>query len=63
MRPTFRMCADMIVANDVIDRAIGFDENEVVILGSDGSETRIPRASKLVVAHRILDAVVQRLHG
>ncbi|HUP44399.1 MAG TPA: bifunctional phosphopantothenoylcysteine decarboxylase/phosphopantothenate--cysteine ligase CoaBC [Thermoanaerobaculia bacterium] len=60
-----RKGADLIVANDVSDRAIGFDseENEVLILSNDGSETRIARAPKLVIADRILDAVVQRLHG
>ncbi|HEU4521760.1 MAG TPA: bifunctional phosphopantothenoylcysteine decarboxylase/phosphopantothenate--cysteine ligase CoaBC [Thermoanaerobaculia bacterium] len=60
-----RKGADMIVANDVSDRTIGFDsdENEVLILSKDGSSTRIARSSKFVVANRILDAVIQRLHG
>lgn len=57
--------ADMIVANDVSDGAIGFDsdENEVLIVSKDGTATRIERSPKFVVANRILDAVIQRLHG
>jgi phosphopantothenoylcysteine decarboxylase/phosphopantothenate--cysteine ligase len=58
-----RKGADLIVANDVSDHAIGFDsaENEAVVFGRDGSETRIARAPKSVVAERILDLVVARL--
>ncbi len=54
---------DLIVANDVSDRAIGFDseQNEVLVLGRDGSSTKIERASKIVVANRILDLVAERL--
>jgi phosphopantothenoylcysteine decarboxylase/phosphopantothenate--cysteine ligase len=55
--------ADLIVANDVADAAIGFDsnENEVLIIGRDGHTTRFAKASKSAIAHRILDAVVARL--
>ena len=55
--------ADLIVANDVSDKTVGFDsdENEVLILGRDGSETRIDKAPKLVVANRILDLVVEKI--
>ena len=58
-----RKGADLIVANDVSDRAIGFDsdENEVLIIAKDGTSTRIEKSSKFVVANRILDAVIQRL--
>jgi phosphopantothenoylcysteine decarboxylase/phosphopantothenate--cysteine ligase len=58
-----RKGADLIVANDVSNRAIGFDseENEVLILGRDGSSVRVEKSSKLVIANRILDAVVARL--
>ena len=58
-----RKGADLIVANDVSDTAIGFDsdENEVLILGRDGSSVRVERSPKLVIANRILDAVVARL--
>lgn len=55
--------ADLIVANDVSNHGTGFDsdENEVLVLGRDGTSTKIDRASKLVVANRILDLVVERL--
>jgi phosphopantothenoylcysteine decarboxylase/phosphopantothenate--cysteine ligase len=58
-----RKNADLIVANDVADSSIGFDsdQNEVVVLARDGSSTRIARASKLVVANRIIDLVVSSL--
>jgi phosphopantothenoylcysteine decarboxylase/phosphopantothenate--cysteine ligase len=58
-----RKGADLIVANDVSQKSIGFDadHNEVLVLGKDGSETRIPRASKRAVAEGILDLVVERL--
>jgi len=58
-----RKGADLIVANDVSNRAIGFDsaENEVIVFGRDGTESRIARAPKSVVAERILDLVVARL--
>lgn len=60
-----RKNADLIVANDVSDASIGFDsdQNEVLVLGRDGSSVKVERASKLAVANRILDIVVQRLHG
>ncbi len=52
--------ADLIVANDVSNRSIGFDsnENEAVVIGRDGSRTVLERASKSVIAHGILDLVV-----
>ncbi|HEV7920399.1 MAG TPA: bifunctional phosphopantothenoylcysteine decarboxylase/phosphopantothenate--cysteine ligase CoaBC [Thermoanaerobaculia bacterium] len=58
-----RKGADLIVANDVSQRSIGFDadQNEVLILGKDGFETTIARAPKLTIADRILDLVVARL--
>ncbi len=58
-----RKNADLIVANDVSDPSIGFDSdhNEVLIIARDGTTTRVARATKLVIAHRILDAVVERL--
>ena len=60
-----RKNADLIVANDVADRTIGFDsdENEVLVIGREGEPVRISRAPKLVVANRILDLVVERLNG
>jgi phosphopantothenoylcysteine decarboxylase/phosphopantothenate--cysteine ligase len=60
-----RKGADLIVANDVSDTSIGFDsdQNEVLVIAPDGSETKIARAPKIVIANRILDLVVSRLHG
>lgn len=60
-----RKGADLIVANDVADVTIGFDsdQNEVLVIGSDGALTRIERASKTVIANRLLDLVVERLRG
>jgi len=60
-----RKNADLVVANDVSDASIGFDsdQNEVLVIARDGSETKIARAPKMVVANRILDLVVSRLHG
>jgi phosphopantothenoylcysteine decarboxylase/phosphopantothenate--cysteine ligase len=50
---------DLIVANDVSQPGIGFgsDENQVTILGADGSVWESPRASKTEIAERILDRV------
>jgi len=53
--------ADLIVANDVSDKSIGLDSdaNEVIVIGRDGTETRIEKAAKYVVANRILDVIVE----
>ena len=58
-----RKNADLIVANDVADSAIGFDseQNEVLVIARDGSVTRLARAPKRVIADRILDLVVSRI--
>ena len=58
-----RKGADLIVANDVADMAIGFDsdQNEVLVIGRDGATVRIARAAKSVIANRLLDLVVERL--
>jgi phosphopantothenoylcysteine decarboxylase/phosphopantothenate--cysteine ligase len=58
-----RKGADLIVANDVSDRSIAFDadQNEVLVIASDGSMTRLPRAAKAVVANRLLDLIVARI--
>lgn len=57
-----RKNADMIVANDVSDPTIGFDvnENSVTLIFAGGGETLVERASKRVIADRILDEVVAR---
>ena len=48
---------DYIVANDVSGDNTGMDadDNAVTVLGRDGSPYDIPRASKTVVAERVLD--------
>jgi phosphopantothenoylcysteine decarboxylase/phosphopantothenate--cysteine ligase len=53
---------DLVVFNDVGRADIGFDadENEVVLLSTDG-ERRLPKARKRVVAAAILDEVAARL--
>ncbi|HUF18202.1 MAG TPA: bifunctional phosphopantothenoylcysteine decarboxylase/phosphopantothenate--cysteine ligase CoaBC [Thermoanaerobaculia bacterium] len=58
-----RKDADLIVANDVSDASIGFDvdHNEVLMISRNGQRSTVPRASKFVVANRILDAVVEAL--
>jgi phosphopantothenoylcysteine decarboxylase/phosphopantothenate--cysteine ligase len=50
---------DLIVVNDISQAGIGFDadENEVVVIGCDGRERRVPRAAKELVADAVLDAV------
>ena len=51
------------MANDVADDSIGFDSdlNEVLVIARDGSTVKIARGPKLIIAHRILDLVVERL--
>jgi phosphopantothenoylcysteine decarboxylase/phosphopantothenate--cysteine ligase len=58
-----RKGADLIVANNVADRSIGFDadHNEVLVIGKDGSVLRLEKASKSVIANRLLDAIVLSL--
>jgi phosphopantothenoylcysteine decarboxylase/phosphopantothenate--cysteine ligase len=58
-----RKGADLIVANDVSDKSIGFDstENEVTILDRTGGVTTVAKTSKVDVANRILDVVVEKL--
>jgi phosphopantothenoylcysteine decarboxylase/phosphopantothenate--cysteine ligase len=52
--------ADLIVVNDVGRTDIGFDskENEVLILGRDGTRETISRQSKRDVADKIWDALL-----
>jgi phosphopantothenoylcysteine decarboxylase/phosphopantothenate--cysteine ligase len=53
--------ADLIVANDVTAPGSGFDHdtNVVTLYPADGSEIALPRMSKLDVAGRILDHVLE----
>jgi phosphopantothenoylcysteine decarboxylase / phosphopantothenate---cysteine ligase len=54
---------DAIVVNDISRAEIGFDsaENEVVILGLDGTERHIAQSAKSDVARAILEQVVSML--
>jgi phosphopantothenoylcysteine decarboxylase/phosphopantothenate--cysteine ligase len=58
-----RKNADLIVANDVADKSIGFDvdENEVLVIARDGSATKIEKGLKAAVANRLLDLILERL--
>ncbi len=59
-----RKNADYIVVNDIGRRDIGFAsiENEVVILGRHGRRQMIEKASKKVIAQRILDVIADGEH-
>jgi phosphopantothenoylcysteine decarboxylase/phosphopantothenate--cysteine ligase len=52
--------ADLIVANDVTAPGSGFDHDTTIVtlFPADGSEIALPRMSKLDVAGRILDQVL-----
>jgi phosphopantothenoylcysteine decarboxylase / phosphopantothenate---cysteine ligase len=56
-----RKGADMIVANDVTQQGAGFDTdtNVVTFYLRDGREIPLPKMSKLDVANRILDQVLE----
>jgi phosphopantothenoylcysteine decarboxylase/phosphopantothenate--cysteine ligase len=51
---------DLLVANDVSRRGIGFeaDDNQVVLLDRWGGEVELPKMAKVAVADAILDRVV-----
>jgi phosphopantothenoylcysteine decarboxylase/phosphopantothenate--cysteine ligase len=53
--------ADLIVANDVTAEGAGFDldTNVVTLYSRDGREIPLPRMTKLDVAHRVLDQVLE----
>lgn len=53
--------ADLIVANDVTVPGAGFDNdtNVVTIFRSDGREQSLPKLTKVQVAHRILEEVLE----
>ncbi|WP_110181477.1 bifunctional phosphopantothenoylcysteine decarboxylase/phosphopantothenate--cysteine ligase CoaBC [Nocardioides solisilvae] len=56
-----RKGCDLLVVNDVGGGAVfGSEDNEVVILGADGSSRAVARASKTDVAHAIWDEVARR---
>jgi phosphopantothenoylcysteine decarboxylase/phosphopantothenate--cysteine ligase len=53
---------DIMVANPVgHSRAFGTDDNEAVLLLGGGVSAEVGSASKVALAHRVLDAVVDRL--
>ena len=56
---------DLIVVNDISRPEIGFDsaENEVMILGRDGSERPVAQSSKHDVARAILEQVLSLITG
>jgi phosphopantothenoylcysteine decarboxylase/phosphopantothenate--cysteine ligase len=57
-----RKGCDLLVVNDVSgDRAFGQPDNEVVILGRDGSEREVPLSAKAEVADAVWDEVVRIL--
>jgi phosphopantothenoylcysteine decarboxylase/phosphopantothenate--cysteine ligase len=57
-----RKGCDLLVVNDVgSGKVFGRPDNEVIILGKDGSETEIPRSDKADIADAIWDAVVRTL--
>ncbi|MCW2841698.1 MAG: coaBC [Aeromicrobium sp.] len=57
-----RKGCDLLVVNDVsAGQVFGSDDNEAVLLGADGTETRVPLGSKTALSHSIWDAVVHRL--
>ena len=51
---------DLLVANDVslTDSGFGSDYNTVTLLNRDGSQTDLPRLTKIEVSHRIWDEVL-----
>jgi phosphopantothenoylcysteine decarboxylase/phosphopantothenate--cysteine ligase len=54
---------EAIVANDVSEPGIGFgsDENAVIVIFADGSQTEIGRTSKAAIADRLWTLLVPRL--
>src|SRR6202790_5615026 len=57
--------ADLIVANDVTAEGAGFDHdtNIVTLIARHGDEISLPRMSKLDIAQRILDRVLDLRHA
>ncbi len=56
-----RKGCDLLVVNDVSGGAVfGADDNEAIILASDGSAVDVPRGSKTALAHAIWDQVASR---
>ena len=59
-----RKGSDLLVVNRVGNGlAFGTSDNEAVVVGSDGSQTEIPRAPKEVLADTVWDLVAPRLRS
>lgn len=57
-----RKGCDLLVVNEVGERkTFGSEENEAVVLGTDGSETPVPHGPKEALAETVWDLVVERL--
>lgn len=57
-----RKGCDYLVVNDVSEgRAFDLPDNQVIILGADGTVTEVPYGPKDDVAHAVWDAVAQRV--
>jgi len=53
---------DLLVVNEVgADRGFETEDNEAVVIGSDGSATQVPRGPKATLAHVVWDLVAARL--
>jgi phosphopantothenoylcysteine decarboxylase/phosphopantothenate--cysteine ligase len=53
---------DLLVVNEVgADRGFETEDNEAVVIGSDGSATPVPRGPKAALAHVVWDLVAARL--
>jgi phosphopantothenoylcysteine decarboxylase / phosphopantothenate---cysteine ligase len=57
-----RKGCDLLVVNDVSGgKVFGAEDNEAVVLASDGTSTPVPRGSKSALAHVIWDLVASRV--
>jgi phosphopantothenoylcysteine decarboxylase/phosphopantothenate--cysteine ligase len=53
---------DLLVVNEVgADRGFEAEDNEAVVLGSDGTSTPVPRGPKATLAHVVWDLIKDRL--
>jgi phosphopantothenoylcysteine decarboxylase / phosphopantothenate---cysteine ligase len=53
---------DGIVANpiDLPDSGFGSDRNQAIFINAQGQQTPIPNCTKLMMAHRLLDLILQQ---
>lgn len=54
---------DMICANDISDSSVGFnsDHNEIIVLEKDNNEIKLPIATKIELAAKILGIIIKKL--